>query len=129
TGQQWQACDDPRRLLGHLRGRAGPRGLRLAAVACCHLVWPLTTDPRSREAVEVAERFADGEVAPGQLAAAREAARAGASTRAAASRWAPSSATRGVSSWSLLRPRFSSATPPGHTAPWPGLAVTAPPRL
>jgi hypothetical protein len=76
TEGQWQACDDPRQLLASLQGRAGARKLRLVAVACGRLVWPLLTDPRSRRAVEAAERFADGEATSAELASAREAARA-----------------------------------------------------
>jgi hypothetical protein len=76
TERQWQACDDPRQLLAYLRGRASERKLRLVAVACCRLVWPLLADPGSRWAVEVVERFADGEATAAELASAREEARA-----------------------------------------------------
>jgi hypothetical protein len=59
------------------RLKAGRRKLRLFGCACCRQVWHLMTDGRSRRAVEVGERFADG------LAGAKERARAGAEAAAA----------------------------------------------
>jgi hypothetical protein len=60
TEYGWQSCTDPTPLLVSLRAEASERKLRLFAVACCRRAWRRMTDGRSRQAVEVAERYADG---------------------------------------------------------------------
>jgi hypothetical protein len=52
-----------------------PRKRRLWAAACCRLVWHLVPEGPCRQAVETAERFADGQVSARKLARARRAAK------------------------------------------------------
>jgi hypothetical protein len=56
----WLSGADPRQMLLFLRGRVSERKMRLLICACCRRVWDLLGDDRSRRAVEVAERYADG---------------------------------------------------------------------
>jgi hypothetical protein len=74
--QEWPACTDPETMLEYLRGKASNRKNRLFACACgWQLLQSLTqTDVRSRQALEVGERFADGlSTEPQYLAACAEA--------------------------------------------------------
>src|SRR5438552_3465249 len=57
TEAEWEACTDPRLMLDQVRLTAGARPLRWFACACVRRVWGLLADERSRQAVEVAERF------------------------------------------------------------------------
>jgi hypothetical protein len=112
TEDQWRTSTDPQAMLLHLRRGASPRKFRLFSVACCRHIWGLLEDPRSREAVEVGERYADG--------LADEAERRDAAERARA---VDPSERDGPAFAALMAVDLNS--PPGHTdADW-GLAIEA----
>jgi hypothetical protein len=76
---RWAASTDPETMLDflHHSGKGGGRKLRLFAAACCRRIWHLLGDERSRRAVELLERVADGSPSPedvGIILAARDAA-------------------------------------------------------
>jgi hypothetical protein len=77
--EDWLACDDPDKMLSTLIADGAlnwtARKGRLFNCACCRRIWTALMDPRSREAVEVAERHADGLATDDDLFAAYEAAR------------------------------------------------------
>ncbi len=67
TEAEWLACSDPDEMLCHLEDRPEPRRARLFHAACARRVLPLLGPRRQKmaallaRALEVAERFADGE--------------------------------------------------------------------
>jgi hypothetical protein len=73
TEEEWLTCADLTPMLEFLRGKASDRKLRLFAVACCRGTWETLYPADSRWAVEVAERYADGQVSQAKLAVAQRA--------------------------------------------------------
>ena len=69
----WLECESARPMLDFLIHKASDRKFRLFAVACCRRIWIHLRDERAREAVEIAERFAEGSADKRQLRAARRA--------------------------------------------------------
>ena len=67
TEADWLACTDPDALLECLRCRVSERKLRLFVVACCRRIGHLVTEPRCKQAIEIAERFADDLVGAAEL--------------------------------------------------------------
>jgi hypothetical protein len=61
TEAEWLASDDPIPMLNNLGNEPNDRKMRLFACACCRRVWGWIPNPDERAAVEVAERFTDGQ--------------------------------------------------------------------
>lgn len=74
TASDWRACQDPTSLLHFLSDKGTERQWRLFAVACCKRIDRFMNDDRSRRAVEVAARFAEGTATDEELVEARSAA-------------------------------------------------------
>jgi hypothetical protein len=85
TEAEWLACDDrgkmlqclrqlgtDRRIVCHLAGKVMLRKVQLFLCGCCRLRWEELSDQRSRIAVEVAERHADGLAKQPDLRKARQ---------------------------------------------------------
>jgi hypothetical protein len=72
TEHEWLACTNPQKMLTFLRDTASDRRLGLFACACCRCIWHLLKEERSRQAVEVAERFAEGTASEQELAEAEK---------------------------------------------------------
>jgi hypothetical protein len=69
---RWRAeTAAPDIMLKFVRETISDRKLRLFAVACCRRIWHLISSEQGRNAVEVAERFAEGTATLGKLKAAR----------------------------------------------------------
>ncbi len=71
TEAHWLNCRDLERMIEFLAERGSPRRWLLFACACCWRILPLLTDERSRHAVSVAERVAEGLASASELSAAR----------------------------------------------------------
>jgi len=74
TKKEWQRSVDCRDLLHDAESlfceHPDTRLPRLLACAACRLLWKDLTDPRSRRAVEIAERYSDGDATRKELSAA-----------------------------------------------------------
>lgn len=57
--QGWDIANDPEGMLAVIYQMASTRRLRLYGVACVRRIWHLLQDERSRQVVEIAERYAD----------------------------------------------------------------------
>lgn len=70
---EWLTREDPEDMLRFIKQHRGmqrkekQRRQRLFSVACCRRIWPLIDNDRSRESVEVAERFSDGRATSEEL--------------------------------------------------------------
>jgi hypothetical protein len=69
TEEEWLTGSNPGRMLGRIHPEASDRKLRLFACACVRQVWSALVDEISQRAVEVAERYADGQASHAELLA------------------------------------------------------------
>jgi hypothetical protein len=73
--KDWLVCTDPEKMLkqlAKLKRKLSARKQRLYCVACCRRLWPYLEEV-SRRAVEIAERYADGQATLDDLEQAHDA--------------------------------------------------------
>jgi hypothetical protein len=68
----WQAGTDVAAMIAYLEGKLSARKLRLFACACVRRYWGLFRYPRPRQAVEMAERLAEGGAGAAEVEATRQ---------------------------------------------------------
>jgi hypothetical protein len=83
TKEEWLACSDPDPMLDFVYPKSTQRQRRLLHCASCRLIWDWMRDQRSRRAVEVAERLADGLASEPEVTEATDAAQSVEYTRLA----------------------------------------------
>jgi hypothetical protein len=71
TEEEWLSSVSPQKMIAAVTGKGSARLWRLFAVACARRVECFMRDKRSRIALEVAERYADGAATTADLATAR----------------------------------------------------------
>jgi hypothetical protein len=67
TNKEWHRCEDPLTMIEALRGIATGRKGQLYLCGGCRTIWSLLYSSCSREAIEVAERYADGNATEDEL--------------------------------------------------------------
>ncbi len=72
TQAEWRTGTYPMGMVRHLGQAASERKLNLLAAAGFRKIWHLLPGPKSRQTVEVLERYADGRALAEELAAARQ---------------------------------------------------------
>ena len=136
----WKKCKNPQWMLWALSklGKLDEKRARLFAVKCIRetplndgrVVLDLLTDQRSRDAVDVAERFANGAATESELSAARSAARSAAGSAAGSAAWSAAwSAARsaaGSAAWSAAgSAAWSAAWSAAGSAAWSAAGLAA----
>ncbi len=72
TEKEWLACRDPGEMIDFLGKDINDRKLRLFQIACCRRIWEQLPGVAYREAVVVAEQYADGQTTDKKRVAARK---------------------------------------------------------
>ena len=78
TEGEWLSCTKPWPLMDFLGGTPTLREWQLFGIGCCRQIYKLLPDERSRRAIDVAERFADGHASDEERRLARTSALAAA---------------------------------------------------
>jgi hypothetical protein len=86
TGAEWMVCKDPGLMLDSIRFKVSERKVRLFACGCVRRIENLLTDQRALDALEIAERYADGFVVEAKRSEARKADQQVAQSRSVTSR-------------------------------------------